>query len=190
MAKAEITATHTVHDGWATFLVATVRLASGEIVRREIEDHGAAIAVLPYDPARRVALLVRQLRVPPLHAGGVQEIMEVPAGLLDEADAEAGARREALEEVGVRLGALRRVATVWSMPGISTEQMHLFLAPFDATDRVAAGGGLDHEHEHITVLEVPLAELADALAAGRIDDMKTLALVQALRLAEPSLFEG
>ena len=56
--------------------------------------------------------------------------------------------------------------------------------------RPGSAAKLDHEHEHITVLEVPLAELADALAAGRIDDMKTLALVQALRLAEPSLFEG
>lgn len=187
---AEILATETVHSGWADFSVATVRLESGEVVRREIEDHGAAVAVLPYDPDARVALLVRQLRVPPLHAGGPDHLVEVPAGLLDENDAAEGARREAMEEVGVKLSSLEPVASLWSMPGISTERMHLFLAPFTRADRVADGGGLAHEHENITVLEVPLRDLPGWVADGRLADMKTVLLVQALRLAHPELFQG
>ncbi len=41
-------------------------------------------------------------------------------------------RREALEEGGLRLGALEHVATVWSMPGVSTERMALYLAEYRA----------------------------------------------------------
>jgi nudix-type nucleoside diphosphatase (YffH/AdpP family) len=186
---AEIIATEIVHSGWADFSVATVRLESGEVVRREIEDHGSAVAVLPYDPEARIALLVRQLRVPPLHAGGPDHLVETPAGLLDEDDPAAGARREALEEVGVRLSVLEPVASVWSMPGISTERMHLFLAAFSPADRIAEGGGLAHEHENITVVEVPLQELWEWLADGRLADMKTVLLVQALRIARPELFQ-
>jgi len=38
------------YRGWARFLVADVRLPDGQTIRREIEDHGAAVAVLAYDP--------------------------------------------------------------------------------------------------------------------------------------------
>src|SRR5918911_2185099 len=60
--RMEITDLKTVHTGWAKFLIASVRLADGRSFRREIEDHGAAACVLPYDAERRMAGLVRQLR--------------------------------------------------------------------------------------------------------------------------------
>ena len=85
----------------------------------------------------------------------------------------------------------------WSLParptrcrGLSTEKIHLFLAAFRAADRVTAGGGLAEEHEDITVLEVPLADLAAQADAGTLLDMKTLVLVQTLRLRRPELFVG
>lgn len=183
-----IRATRLAHDGWARLLLAEVDLPDGTLATREIEDHGDAVAVLPYDPEREVALLVRQFRAPVLHAGVADWLLEAPAGLRDEPDAEAAARREAMEEVGLKLGPLEPVATAFSMPGISTERMALYLAPFSAADRVAAGGGLDSEHEGITVVEVTLAELARLADSGALTDLKTLALVQTLRLRRPDLF--
>lgn len=180
----------TRHDGWASFHIATVRLPDGVEIRREIEEHGPAISVLPYDPERRVALLVRQFRTPPFHAAGQASVLECPAGLLEEDDPEAGARREAEEEVGLSLGPLERVGTVWSMPGVSTERMHLFLAAFTAADRTGRGGGLADEHERIEVIEIALPELGRMADAGTLDDMKTLCLYQALRLRRPELFAG
>lgn len=177
-----------VHDGWSTFSIGRFRLRSGAVVSREIEDHGRAVCVLPYDPERRLAVLVRQFRPPAFDAAGIDSLVEAPAGLLDEDDPEAGARREALEEVGIALGALEFVVSGWSMPGISTERMEFYLAPFRAADRTQAGGGLAEEHEDITVLEVPLAELDRQLAAGEVTDVKTLVLVQALKLRHPHLF--
>jgi len=176
------------HERWARMFVATVRLPDGETTLRDIEDHGRAVAVLPYDPERRVALLVRQFRAPPFHAAGEAEMLEAPAGRLDETDPAACARREALEEVGLRLGALEPVLVTWTMPALSTERAHLFLARYRASDRVAAGGGLASEHEGITVAETPLAELAAMADAGTLTELKLFALVQTLRLRRPELF--
>src|SRR5947207_13108015 len=107
----EIIATEEKYRGWCKLLLAQVRYPDGRIVKREIEDHGRAACVLPYDAARKIALLVRQLRVPPLHAGGQAILLEAPAGLIDPGeDASTAARREAMEEVGVRLTSLDPVA--------------------------------------------------------------------------------
>ena len=91
--------------------------------------------------------------------------------------------------LGVTLGALEEAGHTWSMCGVSTERMHLFLAPYAAEHRTGEGGGLAEEHENITVVELPLAELRDRADRNAIDDMKTLCLVQTLRLRRPELFD-
>ena len=65
-------ATHTACAGWARLLIATIRLADGHTVEREIEDHGEAVCILPYNPVRRTAILVRQMRAPVLFAAGAR----------------------------------------------------------------------------------------------------------------------
>jgi nudix-type nucleoside diphosphatase (YffH/AdpP family) len=176
------------HQGWSDFYVATVRTPEGEEIRREVEDHGEAVAVLPYDPERRTAMLLRQFRTPVLHASGRQDLLEVPAGLMDGQDAEEDARREVVEEVGLRLREIEKVSVIWSMAGISTERVHLFLATYSAADEQEEGGGLAEEHEDITKVELPLSQLAAMADNGSLDDAKTLLLVQTLRLRRPELF--
>lgn len=186
---AKLAGTRVIHAGWARLLVADVDFGDGVVVPREIEDHGRAVGVLPYDPEQGMALLVRQARAPVLYAGGGMEpLLEVPAGLLEESDPEAAARREAEEEVGLRLSALDHVVTAWSMPGVSTERIDLYLGAFRSADRVGEGGGLAAEHERITVIEIPLSDLATLADRGGLTDLKTLVLVQALRLRRPELF--
>ncbi|HEX3943853.1 MAG TPA: NUDIX domain-containing protein [Rhizomicrobium sp.] len=188
MSTPEILEKTTVHDGWARYSVLQVRLADGQTVKRELEEHGPAVTVLPYDPERRTAILVSQFRAPVLVAIGQSAFVEAVAGLTDGDAPEEAARREAFEETGVQLTALERVACLWTMPGLSTERMHLYLAPYAAGDRVGKGGGVHHEHENITVLELPLRELAAKADAGVLADMKTFALMQTLRLRRPELF--
>lgn len=177
-----------VYEGWTTFGVATLTQPDGSAVERVLENHGEAAVVLPYDPVRRTALLVRQARVGPAWHGGDGLLVEAPAGGLDGDTPEETARREAMEEAGVRLGPLEPVACTFSMPSVSSERLHLFLAPYCAADRVAAGGGLADEGEQVAVLEVGLAKLAAEAGDGTLSDMKTLLLVMALQLRRPELF--
>ena len=171
-------------------MLATVRLDDGAEVEREIEDHGQAVAVLPYDPDRRVALLVRVLRPPVLHAGGAAaHLLEAPAGILEDEPVEDAARREALEEAGVRLRELEAFGAPFTSAGVSTERLHLFLAAYTRADRIEAGGGLEEEHENIRVRETPLAALYDQVMRGEVNDMKTITLCLLLRARRPELFE-
>lgn len=186
----EITGERIVHDGWCRMRTVEFSFPDGVRLTREVEDHGRAVCVLPYDPDRRVALLIRQFRAPLFYADGTADLIEAPAGLLDEPDPKEGARREAYEEAGVRLGPLESIASVWSMPGVSTERMDLFLAVYSQADRSGPGGGVPDEGEDIEVLEMPLATLARMSESGELTDVKTLLMVLALRLRRPELFEA
>jgi nudix-type nucleoside diphosphatase (YffH/AdpP family) len=184
---AEIIEAAPKYQGWSTLLVARIRLPDGRVVVREIEHHGRAACVLAFDPDRRTALLVRQVRAPPVYAAQQAHLLEAIAGLIEEGEApEACARREAMEEAGLRLSAIEHVTTAWTMPGISTERMDLFLGAYSQADRVGSGGGTGDEG--IEVVEIPLAELAAMTDAGTLADMKTLLLLQTLRLRRPDLF--
>ncbi|HEX4079058.1 MAG TPA: NUDIX hydrolase [Rhizomicrobium sp.] len=177
-----------VYEGWAKVSIATVADANGLSFERLMEDHGRGVCVLPYDPGRKIAMLVRQFRAPVCVTTAQTELLEAVAGLNDGEPPDAAILREAFEETGLRLRSLDHVATVWTMPGISTERMDLFLARYTEEDRVGRGGGQPLEHEDISVVEMPLSALAAAADDGRIEDMKTLALVQTLRLRQPELF--
>lgn len=188
MKKHELVSLETRHKGWASLSVAKIRLPDGKVIDRDVEDHGAAVAVLPFDPDHKTAILVEQLRAPPFVALGQEHTLEAIAGIVEGEDALDAARREALEEGGLELRDLERVATAWSAPGISTERMTLYLAVYQPAHRIAAGGGVAHEDENIRVVEMSLAALADLMEAGELVDMKTLVLTQALRLRRPQLF--
>jgi nudix-type nucleoside diphosphatase (YffH/AdpP family) len=184
----EIVERKVVYKGWMTLAVAAFRLADGQIMRREVLEHGRAVSVLAYDPERRTALLVRQFRAPVFLASGETLLFEAIAGMIDGGDAAETARREAKEEAGLQLGDLEPVGDMWASPGVMTERIALFLAPYRLRDRVSAGGGLAEEHEDIEVVEMPLRDLTELTDQGKLADMKTLALIQTLRLRRPDLF--
>jgi nudix-type nucleoside diphosphatase (YffH/AdpP family) len=186
----EIVSTRVVHDGWGRFLVARVRWTNGQEISREIEDHGNVVAVLLYNPEDRTAVLVGQYRPPLLYVGMREKSLEAVAGLLEGDDPEDCARRESFEETGVRVGPLEFVGSCWSSPGVSTERMALYLAAFLPSDRTGKGGGLSSEHEDLSVVSVPLSELAAMADKGELHDLKTLVLVQTLRLRRPDLFKA
>ena len=184
----EIVNIETKYGGWARFLVAEVRLPDGQMIRREIEDHGAAVAVLAYDPAQKTVILVQQFRAPVFFRSRQEQTIEVIAGIQEEADTTATARREALEEAGLELRSLEYIATTWTMPGISTEQMTLYLATYRRSDGIKQRGGVPTEHEKISAVELEIADLDEMMGSGQITDMKTLVLLQALKLRHAELF--
>lgn len=187
-AHAGVVAVDPVLRGWINVSRVSLKMPDGALVERHVEDHGPGVAVLPYDPQRRTALLISQPRAAVLLDDARTPVLEAIAGRLDNADPSVRIRAEAMEEAGVELGLLEHIVCLWSMPSISTERLDLFLAPYTVADRTGEGGGCDDEHENIVVHELPLAQLARDADLGRLPDAKTLILVQALRLRQPNLF--
>jgi nudix-type nucleoside diphosphatase (YffH/AdpP family) len=169
--------------GWSslTGLDVEAKGADGEtkILPREVADHGDGAAVLPVDCARGLVLLVRQWRTGAAFNGAHDGwLIEACAGLLDGDNPSDCARREAHEELGVNIRNIRLVADCFSSPGAVSERLMLFAADYAAEDRVHGGGGLDHEHEDIEVIEMPLVDAFALIAAGGIMDAKTIILLQ------------
>lgn len=153
---------------------------------RETYDRGNGATILLYDVERRTVLLTRQFRFPVYvngHADGM--LVEAAAGLLDEDDPETAIRREAVEETGVTVGELTHVFDVFMSPGSLTEQIHFYAAPYAPEDRTSAGGGLEHEGEDIEIVELDFDEALMMVADGRINDAKTILLLQWAALSGP-----
>lgn len=156
------------------------RRANGEwqTQSREIFDRGNAATLLPYNLATRTVVLVRQFRYPPYVNGHDDLMIEAAAGMLDDASPEARIRAEAEEETGYRLGEVRKIFEAFMSPGAVTEKLHFFVAEYEASMRVGAGGGIADEGEDIEVLELPIDSALAMIADGRIADAKTIMLLQ------------
>ncbi|MDP8913608.1 MAG: NUDIX domain-containing protein [Pseudomonadota bacterium] len=89
----------TIHSGWFDFVKLRVKPCEGEEIEREIVSHPSGAAVLPFDPERKVALLITEARPPVVYAGEPR-MPEAIAGVIEDGSPEDCARREALEEGG------------------------------------------------------------------------------------------
>jgi nudix-type nucleoside diphosphatase (YffH/AdpP family) len=145
---------------------------------RETYDRGNGATLLPYNLAQRSVVLVRQFRYP-AYVNGCDDLMiETAAGLLDDESPEVRIRAEAEEETGYRLGEIRKVFEAFMSPGAVTEKLHFFVAEYEPSMRIGDGGGLESEGEDIEVLELPIDQALAMIADGRIQDAKTIMLLQ------------
>ncbi|WP_354669901.1 NUDIX domain-containing protein [Janthinobacterium sp. SUN118] len=149
---------------------------------RETYDRGDGAAILLYNKERRTVILIRQFRFPTYRDGHDGFLIEAAAGLLEQASAEQRIRAEVEEETGYRVGDVGKVFEAFMSPGSVTERLHFFVAEYDPSSRIGAGGGLAHEGEDIDVLELPLAQAMQMVADGRICDGKTIMLLQHAQL--------
>lgn len=178
--------TRLLSDNWYVLRTTTFdwrrRDGTWQTQSREHYDRGNGAVLLPYNLANRTVLLVKQFRYPAFVNGHDDLLIEAAAGLLDDAEPEVRIRAEVEEELGYRLGAVRKVFEAFMSPGSVTEILHFFIAEYDATMRVGAGGGHPDEGEDIEVLELPIAEALAMIGDGRIRDAKTIMLLQHLAL--------
>ncbi|BDV31390.1 NUDIX domain-containing protein [Microbacterium terricola] len=147
--------------------------------QRETYDRGNGATVLLYDEGARAVLLTRQFRYPVYvneHPDGM--LIETAAGLLDDDDPVTAIRREAAEETGVEVGEIVHVFDAYMSPGSVTERIHFFAAPYDAAARTHDRGGLVAEGEDIELIEVRIDEALAMIRDGRIQDAKTIMLLQ------------
>lgn len=131
--------------------------------KREIVQHPGSVVILAVDSEDRV-VLVRQVR-----EAARKELLELPAGGLEEGEEPlAAAKRELQEETGLHGGEWRRAAGFWATPGFCNEHMTLFFVT--GVEEGEAGGD---EDEEIEIVRWPVAEVARRL--DELEDAKTLA---------------
>lgn len=172
--------------GWSTLtrmmVEATDKAGKVHLLNREVSDHGHGASVLAVDRQRGLVLLVKQWRAGAAFGGFDPWVIEACAGLLDADDPEGCVRREAVEELGVKIRNVCHIVDCFSSPGALSERISLFVADYDEASRVHEGGGLDQEHEDIEVIEIPIAEAFALMEKGHITDLKTIMLLQHLKL--------
>jgi 8-oxo-dGTP pyrophosphatase MutT (NUDIX family) len=148
------------------------RYEDGEEAEREIIGHPGAVGVVVHDD--EVIYLVRQPREPI----GVPDLLEVPAGKLDE-DGESPldtGKRELVEEIGKQAAHWEHLKTYWSSPGISDEEIHLYLA----TELTDVDAPETEEDERIEIVRWPLADL-DGLIDECVDGKTLVGLLELRR---------
>ena len=146
---------------------------------REAYDRGNGAAILLYNRSKGTVLLTRQFRLPTYVNGNPDGLLiEVCAGLLDDADPITCIRKETEEETGYRIEQVEKVMEAYMSPGSVTETLHLFIGEYFDHQKVSEGGGLAEETEDIEVLELPFQQALDMVKNGEIRDAKTIMLLQ------------
>ena len=155
-----------------TLRVERLVLPDGTETMRDTLYHPDSVAILPLDDDGNV-VMVRQYR----SAAG-QELLELPAGVIegDEPPLDA-ARRELREETGLDARELVELGSFFASPGSMTERLHSFLAKGLFANPLAPD-----DDERITLERMPFAEAVRLARAGELNDAKTLA---SLLLAAP-----
>jgi len=147
---------------------------------RDVLDGGKVVAVLPVDLARDEIVLIRQFRLPAHLGNGRGDLVEIVAGRVEAGEAPATtARRECVEEIGVAPSALAELFTYFTTPGLTDEEVTVFLAAVDASRvpaRTESGG------EYIRTMRVPIDAALAALARNSIRNGPAIMAMQWLAL--------
>jgi len=145
-----------------------VRFPDGSVGELEMIRHPGASAVVPFvsDPAGDdpQVLLIRQYRYA---AGGY--LYEIPAGRLDDGESpERCAHRELEEETGCTAERVERLFTIYTTPGFTDEQIHLFMAV-----GLTMGEARREADEFLTLETITLSRALEMVERGEIQDAKT-----------------
>lgn len=146
---------------------------------REVYDRGNGAAILLYNTTQKTVILTRQFRLPTyLNKNQTGMMIEVCAGVLDNENPEQCIIREIEEETGYRLPVVSKIFKSYMSPGAVTEILYFFVGKYDETMKVSAGGGAINEQEEIDVLELSFDEAFAMIESGKIQDAKTIMLLQ------------
>ena len=179
MRRERLLSSQQIYQGRAVKLrVDKVAKPSGKETTREVVEHGDCVAIVAVDAEDNV-LLVRQFR----HAVG-EELLEIPAGgIHPDETAEQAVCRELQEETGYFPHKLKKLRGFYSAPGYCTEYLYLYLATELAFSPLQA-----EDTESIELVRVPMADIPNLIASGKICDAKSIAGLLGASLYEQGSF--
>lgn len=176
MSQPELIRREAVYEGKIfTVYRDTLRNVDGSEMLREVVIHPDSVAVVAVDDDDQV-VLVRQYR----HPVGA-ELLELPAGLMDEPDESPlqVAQRELAEETGLSADAWLVLLQQHPTPGMSNERVCIYLA--QGLHR-AVGEHQRDADEDLDVVRMPFATAVQEVRDGRITN--GLAVAGLLALAD------
>lgn len=140
-----------------------MQLSDGSIHTKGIVEHPGAVVLIPFEDNQ--IYMIRQYRL-----ALDRTILELPAGTRgwDESWLDC-AQRELREEIGYRAETFTLLGRLWPAPGMSSEEMAVYLA----TELSPSPLPPDPD-EQIEVTPMPLVELIPMVEDGRIQDAKSI----------------
>lgn len=145
--------------------VEEVLLPNGERSIREIIEVRDSVGVVALTKDNKI-LMIKQFR-----KAIEKEIIEIPAGCIDEGeDALVAAKRELLEETGYGLGEFTLINNFYSSPGTNRTTHSIYFAK--DVEKVNENLELDND-EFLVVCEMTIEELDELFEKGELCDLKT-----------------
>lgn len=183
----KIVKTEVLSDNWYTLRKVTFEMTNKEGIKetisREAYDRGNGAVILLYNKEQQTVILTRQFRLPSYINGNKTGLLiEACAGIMDSEHPEECIIRETEEETGYKITEIKKIFEGYTSPGSVTELLYFFIASYNSSMKVADGGGLADEHENIEVLELSFSQALDMINNGEIRDIKTIVLLQYLRI--------
>jgi len=138
---------------------------SGNKANREVVLHPGGAVVVGVTKENKI-VLVKQRRYP------MNKILiELPAGKLDkDEDPRMCAARELEEETGYRSNKLEKLGSIFTTPGYSSEELHIFTA----LNLVKGNHNREEGEEEMELLEYSLEEIENMVTENKIVDGKTI----------------
>ncbi|HEX8557550.1 MAG TPA: NUDIX hydrolase [Pyrinomonadaceae bacterium] len=162
--RPEVLSSEEVYAGRLISVVRDTVREDGKTYVREVVGHPGGAAAVPVFEDGTV-VFVRQYRHPTR-----KYVLEIPAGKLDPGERPAEtAARELEEELGLVAGRVEQLSEFYTTPGFCAERLWVFLAT-----GLRETARRHEEDEIIEVVRMPFARALAMVAAGEIDDAKTI----------------
>ena len=134
-----------------------------------------AVCAVVVNRDREVLYLVRQFRLGIAEKGDPAWAIELAAGVVDADEThDTAIIRELREELGFEVEHVQLIQKIFPSPAFLSERIFLYYIEVTDSQRISDGGGTEHEHEDLQILEVPLSELKTFLKTHANIDAKTL----------------
>jgi ADP-ribose pyrophosphatase len=152
------------------------------VQERDVLSGGKVVVVIPIDVARQELVLIRQVRLPAQLANGHGDMVEFVAGRVEVGESLIeSARRECTEETGIAPQKLFELLTFLSTPGVTDEEVTIFLAAVDAA-KVREGPLTTPDGEKLFVHRVSIDAAVAALDQNKMRGSPMIIGLQWLKL--------
>lgn len=154
-----------VYDGRIVKLdINEVELPNGQIAKREVVSHKPGVSIVAIDDKNNF-IFVKQFR-----SGIGDELIEIPAGLVENGEnPKSAARRELQEEIGYDCNNLELLCSFYPSPGFCNEVTYIYLA----TNLIKSSLPKD-EDEFIELIRIPMVEIKSLYNKEYTVDGKTI----------------